>query len=153
MAAQEQQHERVVALGNRRRPVGRLVHRRENLAASASVLVPQPIGHPPCRDGDQPAAWALGQAVGRPLRRGREQSLLHGILRVVEVAVPSRDGTEHLRRQLAQQVLDGRHRRPASITGRTWISFPIGLPSGPGAADVLAAISIARCSDSTSTSQ
>jgi hypothetical protein len=53
----------------------------------------------------------------------------------------------------AQQVLDGDHRRPASITGRTSISLPIGVPPGPGAADVLAAISIARCSVSTSTSQ
>jgi len=39
------------------------------------------------------------------------------------------------------------------ITGRTWISRAVGLPPGPGAAEVLAAISIARSCDSTSMSQ
>ncbi len=39
----------------------------------------------------------------------------------------------------------------APITSRTSIGCLIGTPSGPGAAEILAAISIARAGDSTST--
>src|SRR3712207_7974804 len=56
---------------------------------------------------------------GRPLRRGREQRLLHGVLRVAEVAEAPDGRAEDLRRQLAQQVIDGRHRRLAAITRPT----------------------------------
>src|SRR5439155_17571035 len=98
-------------------------------------------------------AGAVGQALVRPLHRGGHERFLNGVLGVVKAAVPPRDVTEDLRRQSAQQALDVRHRLGLCITGRTWISLPIGLPPGPGAAEVLAAISIARSSDSTSISQ
>jgi hypothetical protein len=39
------------------------------------------------------------------LRRG-EQRFLHGVLASIELAVPTDDRAEDLRRQLAQQVLD-----------------------------------------------
>ena len=71
-----------------------------------------------------------GTPVGRPLRRGGQQRLLHRVLGGVEVPVPADQRAEDLRRQLAQQVLDvgGRSRRRGrqpsrsstpSRTGRT----------------------------------
>src|SRR5262245_11155951 len=98
--------------------------------------------------------------------RGREQRLLHRILGSGEVAVPAREHTENLRRCLAQQVLDAHgdvQRSPpacsshasisatslgaSSMTWRTWIGCSSGMPPGPGTAESLAAISIARASD------
>jgi hypothetical protein len=40
------------------------------------------------------------------VRGGREQRLLDGILRGVEVAVPANERAKDLRRKFAQQVLD-----------------------------------------------
>jgi hypothetical protein len=155
VAAHEQQQEGVVVLRHLRRSVDR----REALAPPARELGSPPLGHPARRDRDQPAMRAVGQAVYGPLPRSGEQRLLYRVLAVFEAAVPPRDGAEDLRRQLPQQVLDahrGHHSSGsggACITGRTWISFATPLPPGPGAADVLAAISTARSSESTSTSQ
>jgi len=63
------------------------------------------IGDAPRRDLDQPGARVFGQAVARPLRRGRDQGFLNRILRSGEVAEPPDDGAQHLRREVAQQVL------------------------------------------------
>lgn len=122
------------------------------------ALAAQPIRQPPCRDRRQPRPRVVGHTLGRPLRRRRKQRLLDRVLRVGEAAVTADEGSDDLRRERAQQVLDARHRLHGSmsgplITGRTWISRAVGRPPGLGAADVLAAISIARSSDSTSTSQ
>ena len=57
------------------------------------------------RHRDQPATWVLGDALIRPLERGGEQRLLHGVLGRVEVAVAADERAEDLRRELAQQVL------------------------------------------------
>ena len=75
-----------------------------------------------------------------------------------EVAVSADHGTEDPRRESAQQILDAglRAHNPlagALITWRTSMVCRIGAPSGPGAADAFAAISMARSSLSTSTSQ
>ena len=158
MAAEEEQRQRVVAIRQGRLRVGRLARRGHDLAPPARALAAQPVGHPPRRDRDQPARRVVGHALDRPLGRRSQQCLLYGVLRVVDVAVPTGDGPEDLRRQLSQQILDARRLRHCSmsgapITGRTSISRAVGLPPGPGAADVLAAISIARFSVSTSTSQ
>jgi hypothetical protein len=47
-------------------------------------------------------------ALRGPLRGGGDQRLLHCVFRRLEVAVPARHRTEHLRRKLAQQVLNTR---------------------------------------------
>ena len=102
---------------------------------------------------------------------GREQRLLDGVLGGVEVAVPAHERAEDLRRQLAQQVLDTRTARSAlaahlleegvhlgDVDGAVVHHLPhldrllrSATPSGPGTAEILPAISIARSSDSTST--
>src|SRR5439155_26884529 len=106
----------------------------------------------------------------RPVQGRREQRLLNGVLGGGEVAVPANERAEDLRRQLAQQVLDvGLHLQflpPAVcryssisaaslgvlvITCRTWIGCCVATPPGPGTAEIFAAISSARSSDSTST--
>ncbi len=139
--------------------LGRHVRRGPALAAAAGEVGAQLVGQSTLGDRDEPAMRAVGNAVGRPLLGGGEQRLLRPVLGVGEVAVPARDRAEDPRRQLAQQVLDTGRRRHSSgsagacITGRTSISFPTALPPGPGAAEVAAAISIARASESTSTSQ
>ena len=131
VAAHEQQGERVVLLGGRRRagrrrdPVLRPRLRRVGvLALPARVLAARLVGHAPRRDGDQPGARALGEPVRGPLRRGRQERLLDGVLAGVEPAVAPDEHAEDLRRELAQQVLDagvGAHISvPAvSISGRS----------------------------------
>ena len=96
----------------------------------------------------------------RPLGGRGEQRLLHRVLAVAEVAEATHDRGEDPRRRFAQQVLDAwrsAHLRPsgsgASITSRTSIGCLIGTPPRAGAAETLAAISIARAGDSTSTSR
>ena len=91
-----------------------------------------------------------GTPSSRPLQRRREQRLLHRVFRGGEVAEAADDRAEHLRRELAQQVLAGRRPSGAAvtlstggalITSRTSIGMFSGAPPLPGAADARAAIS------------
>ena len=107
------------------------------------------IGHAPRGDLDQPAARIVGHALVGPLHRRGEERLLHGVLRGGEVAEAADHRAEHLRRQLAQQVLVGgsvdaighTSTGGALITWRTSIGMFSGAPPLPGAADARAAIS------------
>ena len=134
----------------------RLHRADELLAASSRVLAAVPVHQLVLADDDQPAARVVRHPVRGPLRGGRQQRVLQGVLGVREVPGPADEHAEDLRRQLAQQVLDGsvtrQERVPPSGRGPR-ITCRIGAPSGPGAADALAAISIARASSSTSTVQ
>src|SRR3954468_17828741 len=100
MTAQEQQHERVVRA---RRWAGYLLGKcplgEGVLAPPAGLLGAQQVGQPPCGDGDQPAARAMREAVARPLRRGGQERLLHGVLGEVEVPETPYERAEDLRRQ------------------------------------------------------
>ena len=98
---------------------------------------------------NQPAARVVGQAVARPLRGRGDQRLLHRVLGGGEIAEAADDRAEHLRRELAQQLLGAeiqrgaRHRYSSGgplITCRTSIGMFSGAPPGPGAADACAAI-------------
>ena len=96
-------------------------------------------------------ARVVGHALARPLRGRRDQRFLHRVLRGGEVAEAADDGAEHLRRELAQQVLGidassgGGHvtrlRAARSSPARTSIAMLSGAPPGPGAAEPRAAIS------------
>src|SRR5215813_11975878 len=124
-------------------------------AASSRRLAAQLIGHLPHGGLDQPAARVGGHPLGRPVPGRRDQRLLHGVLRGVEVPEAADEHAEDLRRLFAQQVLQARPGAhsplaDAPITCRTSIGCWIGTPPGPGAADAFAAISIARASESTS---
>ena len=138
------------------------VERRQMLALAPGGLAADVIDHPPRRHLDQPAARVVGHSVARPLLRGREQRLLHRILRGGEVAVAADHGAEHLRREVAQElfgvVIEGRSAHGSSggkplITSRTSMGMFSGAPPGPGAADASAAIAYARAGFSTSTIQ
>jgi hypothetical protein len=157
MAAQEEQRQGVVPMRRLGRCAG-FAGSGQVLAIPARLIGAPHVGQPPCADGDQPAARVAGQALGRPSGRGREQGLLYGVFGVVEVTTPAHEHAEDLRRQLTQQILDigagGHHSGAgASMIRRTSIRLLVGFPPGPGAADVRAAISIARSSLSTSTIQ
>ena len=104
------------------------------------------------RDGDldQPAARVVGHALARPLHGRRDQRFLNRVLRGGEIAEAPDHGAEHLRREVAQQVLGRRGSRRrwnhmstggALITWRTSIGMLSGAPPLPGAADARAAIS------------
>ena len=152
VAAHEQHGQRVVLV--RDLPARRLLQGGDRLPVLAGLLAPPLVDQPPLGRLDQPAARAGRDAVPRPVHRRREQRLLDGILGGVEVAVPAGEHAEDLRRELAQQGLDvglARQRTPRAHSSRTWIGCSSATPPGPGTAEYLAAISIARSSDSTST--
>ncbi len=81
------------------------MHQHHAVAAPARELGADVIGHAPRGDLDQPAARIVGHALLRPLQRGGEQRFLHRVLGGGEVAEPPDHRAEHLRRELAQQVL------------------------------------------------
>ena len=114
----------------RRREVGvrRLLAVRDSaLAPAPRDLAAQLIGHAPRGDVDQPAARIVGHAFARPLHRRRDQRLLHRVLGRGEVAEAPDDGAEHLRRELAQQVLV-RRRRGCAVTRRRAARSSPGAP-------------------------
>src|SRR5262249_58518362 len=110
-------------------------------------LASHPIDQTPKRDVVEPALRVPRHAFGRPPGRGRDQRLLNRVLCGVEVPMASGDDAEHLRRHLAQQVLDVQRwlRGHAStggplITCRTSIAMLSGAPPLPGAAEALPAM-------------
>ena len=96
----------------------------------------------------QPSARVVGNPGG-PLCRGRDECFLHGILRGGEIIIPTGNGAEHLRRELAQQVpevavvgtLGSRVDRRRAHDLTYFDGMIIGAPPGPGADDTFAAIS------------
>jgi hypothetical protein len=94
-------------------------------------------------------ARIVGRAVPGPLHGRGDQGLLHAVLRGGEVVVAAHERAEHLRRQVTQQVPDGRTdggwRHGSSsggpaITWRTSMGMFSGFPPGPGAAEARAAM-------------
>src|SRR5204863_311632 len=121
-------------------------------AGPAGVVAADLVDQPPVRRGDQPGPGIFGYAVGPPPHVGREQRLLHGVLALLELAVPAHEHAEDLRRQLAQQVLgrsvDGHNSSspPENMTWRTSMPRPSNFASG-----ICAASSMARSLFSQST--
>jgi hypothetical protein len=141
MAAQEQQHERVVGVGHL---VGRHLKRRRRLPPPPRVITADLVDEPPGRDCQQPAARVVRHALGRPLHRGGEDGLLHGVLAPLELALPADQRAEDLLRELTQQVLEGGRGHAsncpsANMTCRTSTPRPSIAASG-----ICAASSIAR---------
>ena len=168
MAAQEQQLERVVPLLDVLRQ--EVPQRGPLFPAPPRLDLPDLVDQPPGRGLDQPCLRAVRRTLLGPRQRRRQQRLLDGVLGRGEVAGPPDDRTEDLRRELTQQALDARRNvqrsppacsryvfissafaGPLSITWRTWIGCWVGTPPVPGTAEIFAAISSARSSDSTST--
>jgi hypothetical protein len=103
MAAQEQQQQGVVPIGDS----GRLrLPGHDLFPAPPRLLAAKLVGHFPYGRLDQPAARIVRHAVFRPTRRRRQQRLLYGVLRRGEVAITPDQHTEDRRRRLTQQVLD-----------------------------------------------
>ena len=115
MAAHEQQDQGVVLLGSASGPLPergldrgdrrRILQHDHRLATPPRQLRAELVGHAPGRHLDQPAARVVRHALGRPLHRRRDQRLLHRVFSRREIAEAPDDGAEHLRRQVAQQVL------------------------------------------------
>ena len=120
---------------------------------------------------DEPRGGPVRDAVAWPVIGRGDERLLDRILGRVEVACPSGDDAEDLRREVAEQILDRRvgaqigwpvavssqssmataAAGPLSMIRRTWMGCWMGIPSSPGTAEYFAAISTARSSVSTST--
>jgi len=152
MTAHEEQDERVVLMGfvlnDGRRRLGFGLHCGCGFPAAGQIAA-QVVGHPAVGDVNQPGARSVGNTFAGPLQRGGEQCFLNGALGRCEVAKTADDCAEHLRRQVAQQMLGGcvertrGHRNSSGgplITWRTSIGMFAGDPPGPGAADARAAI-------------
>ncbi len=111
MAAHEQQDQRVVgvarSLGGVSLLLRQLPPRNGVLTAPPSLLTAQQVGQPASCDRDQPVLRVVRQTLIRPLRRRREHGLLYGVFGSVEVTVAAYHRAKNLRRQLAQQALNG----------------------------------------------
>jgi hypothetical protein len=167
MAAHEQQDQRVVgvacSLSGLSLLHGQLPPSDGVLTTSASLLATQQVGQPTSRDHDQPALRVVRQTLARPLRRSREHGLLHRIFGSVEMAVAAYHGAENLRRQLAQQALNGNlgdgfldqyvNSSADSMIGRMSAYALAATCSGAGVAASRPAISVARSKLSHSTIQ
>jgi hypothetical protein len=94
MTAHEQQHQCVVPL--RRLGAGQLAQRGGFLPAPPRLVAAVLVGQPPHGGLDEPTARVVRQPLGRPVHRGGQQRLLHGVLGGVEVAVASHDRAEDL---------------------------------------------------------
>ena len=166
MSAHEQQREAVVLVRVGHRGVD---DRDLELARGARLLTAPLIDQPGRRQ--EPGPGVRGKAITRPVVGRRDQCLLDGVLGRVEITRSPGERAEDLRRQVAKQVLDvdweiQRAQPPTvcrkasislafegalSMIRRTMIGCWMALPPGPGAAEILPAISRARASDSTST--
>ena len=108
MAAHEEQDERVVLLR-----IGELVRRLDlrrlhhdgGLAPAPRDFGPEMVRHAAGGDVNQPAARVIRNAFPRPLQGRRDECFLNRVFGRREVPESSHHGPEHLRRQLAQQVL------------------------------------------------
>ena len=127
----------------------------DRLPVPAGLLAAPLVDQPPLGGLDQPAAGAVRDAVPRPVHR------------TPRAAPPGR----HPRRRRSRRTCGRARRGPAARaraagprrrtgpsahasaahSSRTWIGCWSATPSGPGTAEYLAAISIARSSVSTST--
>ncbi len=112
-------------------------------------LAAQVVHHSPRCHLDQPPPRIVGNAFSRPLHGCRYQRLLHGILRSGKVVIADHR-TEHLRREFTQQLLGKCGRQLVCHGSSSCVPFMIcltsigmlnGVPSGPGAPDICAAIS------------
>ncbi|KRD19964.1 hypothetical protein ASE41_16535 [Streptomyces sp. Root264] len=132
MAAQEQQREGVVlralvpGVGSGcGPPVGRDLTGHQILTPAASLLAADLFGHPAAGDLDQPAARTARHALGRPLPGRDHQGVGDCVLGGGEVPVAAGEHADDLRRERAQQVVDGwfqsRHR--SMFTAR-WAGSP-----------------------------
>ena len=155
MTAQEQQDERVVLVGagtgfpaaggTRAAASADSRSRRDCSLRSRSIILCDAtrIRH---------ASRDLRGSAAGPLRGGDQQRLLDGVLGDVEMSVTAHQRAEYLRRELAQQALDGTgvgHADDTSVggspgIGRTSIASPVACAMRP-------AISIARSWLATST--
>lgn len=81
MAAQEDQHQRIVVIGGLC-GYGGLTGRDQVLAVTAGRIGPPGIGQPAAGDGDQPAPRVGRHTVDRPLRGCGDQRLLDRVLGV-----------------------------------------------------------------------
>ena len=130
--------------------------RGDLLAPTARIGATVLVDESTRRHRDEPCQRVVGKPCP-PFLGGHDESLLHGVLGVRELAGTTSDRAEGLRGELAQQVLDvGSGHTSGSGAPSTWrtsIGWRMGTPPGPGAADDRAAISRARSRLSTSTSR
>lgn len=134
MTAHEEQRERVIlfspGLTKRRwhdRFDAEAFARNSIFAPTACHFAPQVIGEPTHRNVIQPATWILRNTIDWPLRGRSNHRFLNGILGSAKIMVSPRNGAEHLRGEIAKQVLDVRGAirdllRQASTVGALMIS-------------------------------
>ena len=140
------------------------------LTTRPRLLAAHVVDQAATRGALQPPARVRRDALARPVIGGGDERLLDGVLGRVEIARAVGERAEDLRREGAEQVLDGGglaqcpapravSRKPSistaldgpsSMTWRTMIGCWSARPPGPGTAETLAAISIARVSEATS---
>ncbi len=122
------------------------------VASPARGLAPPVVDQPALGDRDQPGPWLAWSAAACPGRRGLDQGLLDGVLRVGEVAaVASQEDAEDLRRKAAQQVLQLRFGQAQAIAAVSMTARTSTSPAPACTSGIWAAISSARSSDVTST--
>ena len=151
MAAHKEQDESIVLI--RLNPKGFrlycliLMDGHSALPPATCDLAPDVIGQPARGYLNEPGAGIVGEAFVGPVKGRRDERLLDSVLGGGEIAETPDDRAEHLRREIAQQMLGDFGLRGHSmssggplITCRTSIGMFSGAPPGPGAAEASAAI-------------
>ena len=114
MTAHEEQDERVVVRVveiERRDDEEGLLGGNSGFTIEACAIAAQRVGHATCGDANEPGARTVRSAFVRPLIRCCDQGLLHRVFRDGEVAKAMEQDAEHLRCEVAQQML-GRDVQP-----------------------------------------
>src|SRR6185503_14666440 len=113
MTAHEEQNERVIFID------GKVYVRRRHerpvcddftcdcvFAMTPRYFTAQLISHPPHCNVIEPAFGIVRNPFDWPLGRSRDECFLHGIFCRREITMTSCNGAEHLRSEIAKQVLD-----------------------------------------------
>ena len=113
MTAHEEQNKRVIPIDGkvcvRRRhecPVCDDFARDRFLAMTSRNFTAQLIGHPPHCNVIEPSFRIVRNSFDWPLGRSRDERFLHSVFCGCEITMTSCDGAEHLRSEIAKQVLD-----------------------------------------------
>jgi hypothetical protein len=106
MAAHQHQSQRVISRRTLSRACDHECIGSTLFALPASTVAAPLVDQVPVSHGQEPRPRMFGNALARPLTQRRDDGFLYGVLTCIELPVAPGEGSDDLRRQLPQQLLD-----------------------------------------------